>query len=149
MRRPLIDVLDWQEQKQTFEVYSHHGTAEETDTNHEHPARDGTESPDHVTHRDAELVLRNPAINGVESTLVGGELLVVLLGVNLVDSLGGDGGSVQVQVVERSGGALLASGLLLGKLVVHDGGSAGRPGGAEHLVRLAVQITEVRRIRIG
>ena len=79
----------------------------------------------------------------MESTLVEGGLLVGLLGVDLVDGLGGDGGGVQVNVVERSRGTLLANRWLLGDLVVLDGGSAGGPGGAQDLVGLTVQVSEV------
>jgi hypothetical protein len=49
-----------------------------------------------------------------------------------------------VDNAEGSRGALLASGLLLGDLVILHGGGAGGPGGAQNLVGLAVQVSEVR-----
>jgi hypothetical protein len=51
--------------------------------------------------------------------------------------------------VQGSGQTLLAFRLGLGDLVVVDGGSPGRPGGAENAVLLAVQQTEVGRGRVG
>lgn len=80
----------------------------------------------------------------MESALIDGDILVGLLGVNLVDGLGSDGSGVQVNVAERSRGTLLANRGLLGDLVVLDGGSAGGPGGAQNLVGLAVQVSELR-----
>jgi len=130
--------------KQTARFDLHHGTAEETDTNHEQPAGNSTKTPDDVAKRDVELVLSEPAVNGVERTLVDRSLLVSLLGVDLVDGLGGDGGGVQVDSAERSRSTLLAGGLLLGDLVVLHGGSAGGPSGAKDLVGFAVQVSKVR-----
>lgn len=83
----------------------------------------------------------------MEDTLVRRDLLVGLLGVDLVDGLGGDGGGVQVDGAEGSRGAL--AGLLLGNLVVLNGRRAGGPGGAENLVGLAVQVSEMGGGRVG
>lgn len=80
----------------------------------------------------------------MESALVDGDILVGLLGVDLVDGLGGNGGGVQVDVAEGSRGTLLANSRLLGDLVVLNGGSAGGPGGAQDLVGLAVQVSKLR-----
>lgn len=85
----------------------------------------------------------------MESTLVDGGLLVGLLAVDIVDNLGGNGGRVQVNSVKGSRGALLAGGTLLGDLEVVHGRGAGRPDGAKDLVGLAVQVSEVRRGRVG
>jgi hypothetical protein len=74
----------------------------------------------------------------VESTLVERGLLIGLLGVDIVDNLGGNSGGVQVDSAEGSRGALLAGGTLLGNLVVVDGGGASRPDGAKDLVGLAI-----------
>lgn len=133
-----------QETKQTARVDLHHGTAEETDADHEQPAGNSAEAPDDVSQRDIELVLGEQAVNGVERTLVRRNLLIGLLGVNLVDSLGSDGGRVEVDGAEGSESALLASRLFLGDLVVLHGWGAGGPGGAQNLVGFAVQVSEVR-----
>lgn len=79
----------------------------------------------------------------MESTFICGNLLELLLGVNLVELLWGHSGGVHVKDVQGSGEALLVDGLSLGNLVVVDGGSAGGPGGAENALRLAVQQTKV------
>lgn len=79
----------------------------------------------------------------MESALVDGDLLVGLLGVDFVDGLGSNGGSVQVDGAEGSRGTLLANSWLLGDLVVLNGGSAGGPGGTQDLVGLAVQVSEL------
>lgn len=85
----------------------------------------------------------------MHGALVGGHLLEVLLGVDLVEFLGSHGGGVHVDDVERSGQALLALGLGLGHLVVENGRGAGGPGSAEDALVLAVQQTEVRGGRVG
>lgn len=79
----------------------------------------------------------------MQSTLVGLDLLEVLLGVDLVQLLGGHGGGVQVDDVERSGETLLALRLGLGQLEVEDGGSASGPSRAEDALFLTVQQTKV------
>jgi hypothetical protein len=54
-----------------------------------------------------------------------------------------------VDSAEGSRGALLAGGTLLGNLEVVHGRGAGRPDGAKDLVGLAIQVSEVRRGRVG
>jgi hypothetical protein len=83
----------------------------------------------------------------VKSALVSRLLLVGLLGVNLVDRLGGYSCRVEEDSVEGGGRALLAD--LSRDLEVPDGRSTGRPGGAEDLVRFTVQVTKVGRGRIS
>lgn len=95
------------------------------------------------------MVLGEPAVGGVHGTLVGLDLLVGLLGVNLVQLLGGDGGGVHVDNVERSGETLLTLGLGLGQFEVEDGGGTGGPGGAENALFLTVQQTKVGGSRVG
>lgn len=133
----------------TMRVNLHKGTAEETDTDHERPAGDGTNAEDGVANGNVQAVLGEPAVGGVHGALVGGHFLKVLLGVDLVELIWGYGGGVHVDDVERSRQALLALGLGLGHLEVEDGGGAGRPGRAKNAIVLAVQQTEVRGGRIG
>lgn len=121
----------------------HDGTAEETDGNHEGPAGDGADGPDGVAEGNVQLVLGEPAVGGVEGTLIGGSLLESLLGVNLVQLLGGDGGGVHVDDVERGRQTCLALRLGLGHLEVEDRGSTGGPSRAEHALFLTVQLTKV------
>lgn len=129
--------------------YLHNGTAEETDRNHEGPAGDGADRPDEVAKGNVQLVLGEPAVGGVQSALVGLDLLEVLLGVNLVQLLGGNGGGVHVNDVERSGETLLTLGLSLWHLEVEDGGSASGPGRAKDALFLTVQQTKVRGGWVG
>lgn len=131
------------------QVNLHNSAAEETDENHKSPAGNGAKRPDGVAEGHVELVLGEPAVRGVEGTLVGVNLLESLLGVNLVKLLGCDGGAVHVEDVERGRQALLALGLGLGKLEVVDGGGAGGPGRAENALLLTVQQTKVGGGRVG
>lgn len=84
----------------------------------------------------------------MHSTLVSGNILVSLLGVDFVDGVGGNGSRVQADDVKRSVGAL-GSLLSLGDLEVPKARCAGDPGRAENLVGLAVQITEIGRGRVS
>jgi hypothetical protein len=139
-------ILEWATTRKTRqEKNSHEGTAEQGDTNHEHPARDGTETPDEVAQGNVQVVLGKPAIDGMQSTLVGGDIMIHLLPVDLVDLIGSDGSRVEIEDVERSGRLYLADLGSLGNLIVEDGGSAGGPDGAQDGGRLAVHETEVRR----
>lgn len=103
----------------------HEGTAEEADADHEHPAGDGANAVDEVAKGQSQVVLGDPAVDGVESSLVGRDLLEFLLGVDLVELLWRDSGGVHVDDVQGGGEALLVDGLGLGNLVVVDGGSTG------------------------
>lgn len=79
----------------------------------------------------------------MHSTLIQRALLIVLLGVDLVQLLGSNGGGVRVDDVQRSGWALFTFGLRLGDLVVVDGRGAAGPDGAENAVLFAVQQSKV------
>lgn len=84
----------------------------------------------------------------MQETHVGRGLLEMLLGMELVDRLGGNGGRVQVRGVKSSGSASLTQ-LGLGDLEVPDRGSACGPSSAENLVCLTVQPSKVRGGGIG
>lgn len=127
----------------------HDSAAEETDTNHEHPAGNDANVVDSVTKGHVQVVPSQPAIGGVQGTLVSRNLLEVLLGVDLVELLRSNGGGVHVDEVERSGQALFTFRLSLGDLVVEDGGSTGGPDGTENALFLAVQQTKVRGGWVG
>lgn len=131
------------------EKHSHEGTAEEADTEHEHPAGDGANAVNKVTKGQSEVVLGDPTVGRVESALVSRNLLIVLLGVDLVKLFRCHGGGVHIDDMKGSRKALLVSGLGLGNLVVPDGGSTGRPGGAKNTLRLAVQHAKVGGGRVG
>lgn len=120
----------------------HHSPAGKADENHKEPAGDQTECPDTVTHGDAETVLRDPAVCRVHGALVRGNILVGLLGVDLVESVGGNRGGVQADDVERRLGAFGAI-LCLRDLEIPNTGDTGHPGRAQNRVRLAVQGCQV------
>lgn len=84
----------------------------------------------------------------MHGTLVNGNILVSLLGVDLVDGVGGNGGRVQTDDVKRSLRAL-GSLLGLGDLEVPKARCASDPGRAENLVGFAVQVTEIGRGRVS
>lgn len=128
---------------------SHDGSAEETDTDHEHPARDSADTVDEVTERNVQVVLSEDTVGRVEEALVGRALSVLLLGVDLVQILSGNGGGIHVDKVEVGRETLFALWLGLGNLEVVDGGRAGGPGRAQDALLLAVQQTEVRRGGVG
>lgn len=130
-------------------VNLHNVTTEETNTNHERPAGDSADAEYRIAKGNDQAVLGEPAVGGVQGTLVGGLLLEVLLGVDLVEFLRCHGGGVHVDDVEGSGQALMALGLGLGDLEVVDGGGAGGPGCAENALVLAIQHAEVRGGRVG
>lgn len=127
---------------------SHNCPAEETDTDHKEPAGDHAEAKENVTQSNVESVLGEPAIGGVEGTVILADFLVGLLRVDLVDGLRSDSGGVQKDDVQRSGGARLIR-LRLGNLEVPNGGGTSRPNGAQNLVLLTVQVTELGRGRVG
>jgi hypothetical protein len=110
--------------------------------------RDQAESVDTVAQGNDESVLGDPTVHRVHGTLVSGNILVGLLGVDLVDGVGGNSGRVQADDVKRGLGAL-GSLLGLGDLEVPKARCAGDPGRAENLVGLAVQVTEIGRGRVG
>jgi len=124
---------------QVVHTATHDIAAEEADTDHEQPAGNRADGKDGIAKGHEQLVLGQPAVGGVEGALVLRDLLEVPLGVDLIQLLGGDGGGVHVDNVQRNGQTPLAFGQGLGDLVVIDGGSAGRPGGAENAVFFAVQ----------
>ena len=134
---------------QVVHTATHNGTAKETDTNHEQPAGNSTNGEDGVAKGHEQLVLSQPAVSGVESAGVLSGILVDLLGVDLVEVLGGDGGGVHIDDMQWGGQTLLALRLGLGDLVVVDGGSTGGPGSTKNAVVLTVQQTEVGGSRIG
>lgn len=127
----------------TAEVgYLHERPANKADEDHEEPAGNQAESPDSIPHRNTEAVLGNPAIRRVQRTLIRGNILVCLLGVNFIDGAGGDGGRVQGDDVEGSLGAFRTI-LRLRNLEVPDAGNTGDPGRAKDRVGLAVQVSKV------
>lgn len=112
---------------------SHYRPAAHADNNHEKPARDYSKAVNDVAQRHKKAIFSEPAICRVECALIGGSVLVVLLGMDLVDCLRGDCGRVHVDDVQRSRWALLG-GLSLWNLEVPDGWSTSGPGGTEKLV---------------
>jgi len=120
----------------------HESPAEDADGDHHEPAGDHAEGEDDISQRHVQSVLCKPAIRGVESALVARDLLVCLLGVDLVDGLRGNGGAVQVDDMQRSSGTRCLS-LRLGNLEAPNRGRSGRPNGTEELFLLTVQVAKV------
>lgn len=113
--------------------YLHHRPANKTDKNHEEPAGNQAKGPDSVAHNKTEAVLGNPAIRRVQGTVIRGNILVGLLGVDFIDSAGGDGGRIQADNVEGSLGTFRAI-LRLRDLEVPDAGNTRDPGRAKNRV---------------
>ena len=113
--------------------YLHHRPANKTDKNHEEPAGNQAKGPDPVTQNKTEAVLGNPAIRRVQRTFIRGNILVGLLGVDFIDSTGGDGGRIQADNVEGSLGTFRAI-LRLRDLEVPDAGNTRDPGRAKNRV---------------
>lgn len=126
----------------------HHRPANETDEDHEEPAGNDAEAVDSIAQRDAESVLSDPSICWVQITLVNGNIEVGLLGVNIVDVSRANSGRIHVDNMKRRGGAFRSI-LGLGNLEVPNTRGAGSPSRAKNLVFLAVQVTQIRRSRVG
>lgn len=106
--------------------YSHYVTAEEADTNHGQPTREYGEVVDNVTEGNVQARLSQETVVGVKPAFVAILLLPGLLGMHVVNGLGGDGGEVQVLHVQRNCGTLLAR-VDLRKVEMPDGGGGGGP----------------------
>lgn len=132
----------------SIEENLHHRPANETDEDHEEPAGNDAESVDSIAQRDVESVLSDPSICWVQVTLVSGNIEVGLLGVDIVDVSSGNSGRVQVDHMKRRGGTFRSI-LGLGNLEVPITGGACSPSRAKNLVFLAVQVTQIRRSRVG
>lgn len=126
----------------------HNSPAEEADPDHDKPARDGTNGIEDITRGDEEAVLGEPAVGRVEGTRVRGDLLVLLLGVDLVDGIRGDIGRVQPHGVKIDDGMILSK-ARLGDFEVVDGRATSGPHGAEDLVRFTVEISQIGRGRVS
>lgn len=125
----------------------HNGPANIADEDHKGPARDHAETVDTISQNNVKVVLGKPTVSRVQSALVSGNILVGLLGMDLVDVLGGNSGLIQMNDMERSRRAL-SSLLGLRDLEVPNAGCACNPSGAKNLVGLAVQVTKIRRGRV-
>lgn len=106
--------------------YSHYVTAEKADTNHGQPTWEHGEVVDNATEGNVQSRLSQETIVRVKPAFVAVLLLPGLLGMHVVNGLGGDGGEVQVLYVQRDCGTLLA-GVDLRKVKMPDGGGGGSP----------------------
>lgn len=126
----------------------HKGPAHEADANHKGPAGDNTQAIDGIADGDKEAIFRQSAVRRVQETLIGGNVIIPFLAVDLEDVFRGNGGGVQRHAVESGCRAFLAD-LSLGNTEVPHRGSTSTPGRTQDLVVLAVQISEVRRFFVG
>lgn len=72
----------------------HNGPANIADEYHKGPARDHAETVDTISQSNVKVVLGKPTVSRVQSALVSGNILVGLLGMDLVDVLGGNSGLI-------------------------------------------------------
>lgn len=128
--------------------YLHHRPASKANKDHKEPAGNQTEGPDTVSHGNTETILGNPAVCRVHGTFVRGNILVGLLGVDLVEGAGGNRGRVHADYMERRLGTFRTI-LRLGDLEIPNAGDTGNPGGAQNRVRLTVQGSQVGGGRVG
>lgn len=137
-----------QEEKKRGGKDLHDGPAEEADTDHHDPAGNDRESVHDVAHGHVQAVLGELAVKRVQKAFVGLFLLPCLCAMDLVDGLGGDGGVVQVNNVQRHWWARLAR-VHLGKLEVPDRRRSSSPNRAQDRLLLAIQVGQVGRSRVG
>jgi len=122
---------------------AHEGSADERNTNHEHPTWDNSENPEKVTERHSEAVLGENAVEWVEVALVKRLRLPFLGGVKIRERLDSSGGSVQrlnANIDWRRW-----------RRELHDPERwwAGTPGIAEDRLVVAVEVSELRGSRVG
>ncbi len=124
-------------------VYSHDSSAQEGDTNHEHPAGNNSEEPENISKRNSKTVFGELAIEWVEPTLVWGDLLPVSSLVEVDESLGSSGGEVHVfgSDINRRGRSRNTE--------EPESRRARSPSIAENGLRIAVEVREMRRSRIN
>lgn len=104
----------------------HYVPAKEADTNHGQPTGYHGEIVDNVAEGNIQAGLSQKPIVGVKPAFVALLLLPGLFSMDVVDSLRGDGGVVQVLDVERDWRTFLPR-MDLGKVEVPDGGGGGGP----------------------
>lgn len=76
-------------------TFLHEGPAEERDKDHRQPRGHLGEAPGNVCEWDGKVVLLEQTIEGVERTLVRGDLVNLVVNNKLLEGLGGSRGAVQ------------------------------------------------------
>lgn len=126
----------------------HDRSAEEGNQNHWQPRRHLGEAPGDIAVRDSQVVLPERAIEGVEETLIGLDLLNLVVHNQVLEGLGSCRGTVQGLVADsRNGRRLISKGL--GDLEVVERGCANRPSVAKDILDFAVKVSKLGRIWLG
>jgi hypothetical protein len=124
--------------------FLHEGPAEEGDEDHGQPRGHLGEGPGDVSVRNGEAVLLHDAVEGVEGTLVRGNLVNLVLKNKLLEGLGGGRGAVQGLVAVLGDGRGLIS-QRLGDVELDQRRRANAPRVAQDLLLLAVEVTKLGR----
>lgn len=88
---------------------SHEGPAEERDEDHRQPRRHLGEAPGNVTKGNSQAILLHQTVKGVEETLIGRDLINLIVDDKLLEGLSGGRGAVQRLVAELGNGRRLIS----------------------------------------
>lgn len=119
-------------------LFLHEGPAEEGDEDHGQPGGHLGEGPGDVSVRNGEAVLLQDTVEGVEGTLVRGNLVNFVLKYQLLEGLGGGRGAVQGLVAVLGNGRGLVS-QRLGEVELDQRRRAETPRVAEDVLLLAVE----------
>jgi hypothetical protein len=122
----------------------HEGPAEEGDEDHGQPGGHLGEGPGDVSVRDGEAILLQGTVEGVEGTLVRGNLVNTVLKDELLEGLGGGRGAVQGLVAVLGNGRGLVS-QRLGDVELDQRRRADAPRVAEDVLLLAVEVAKLGR----